>query len=80
VNAAYSCHVCAHEISSAATHYTTEYAQVLCASCARQPANHIVAYPDCSTIRHTVDDHAVVVGTRLAAHRELLPLAQEVTG
>jgi hypothetical protein len=72
VSNAYACAVCADEIPSAATHYATEYAQVLCASCAQQPANHAAAYPDCPVIGHTIHDHACVVGTRLGAHRELL--------
>jgi hypothetical protein len=79
VSNAYICHVCGDEIASAATHYVTEYAQVICASCAKAPANHAVTYPDCPVIGHTIDDHAVILGTRLDAHRTLLRLWQGVS-
>jgi hypothetical protein len=81
VNAAYSCAVCAREISSTATRVVAEYAQDLCVPCAENPASHAVAHPGCPVATHGVDDHPVVVGTRPAAHRSQLRLrrAQEVS-
>jgi hypothetical protein len=82
MNTAYACTMCAREISSTAAHVVTEWATVLCAACAENPASHVVAYRGALSLAHTFADHAVVVGTRLAAHRWQLRLrrAPEVPG
>jgi hypothetical protein len=72
VSAAYHCSVCAAEILRTATHVATEHAHVLCVPCAEDPASHAVVHPGCPVAPHGVYDHAVVVGTRLGAHRALL--------
>lgn len=61
MNNAYRCAVCRSEIPSTATHVATEWANVLCAASAQNPASHAVGYPDCPAAAHTEADHAVLV-------------------
>lgn len=82
MNALY-CYLCGSEISSAETHVVVEPGVVLCARCADDPNNHARVHPLCDALWHTIDDHAVVRGTRLAALRELTRLRtgiHEATG
>lgn len=73
------CEVCGDGISGEAVHYVTEHLQVFCALCAQHPVNHAVMYRNCATPGHTGDDHAVFLGTRLAAVQELHRLAVAAT-
>jgi hypothetical protein len=77
MNNTYGCVVCRNQILSAATHYVTEYGQVLCVECAENPASHAVVHPACPVTAHTVGDHPVIVGTRLGAHRALMRMAAQ---